>query len=333
MELSPEERRRIYEEEKARIEEEKKAETEKVGKASTQIPQNVSGLLCYLAGWITGIIFLVIEPNNRFVRFHAIQSIVTFAPLMIATGLLGLIPVVGDAFSAIVGTLGFALWIILMIKAYQGEMFALPLAGDIATSSINDMPKTGHETATVAMATEADITGEPVAFTTETRSEAPKPVKDESAGRTGRIIGYSFGIAWNVALLIFFTFFHQYIAYYTHQPGGGFSRTPLLTGDYMAWLPIFIVVTVLTIAAYITLIIYDRYWYRETVEMVTNILGVVVVASLAAIFPFNFSVIPSDTIANAVAIAIKSGLILVAVVLGIAAFARFIKLIVYAVRQ
>ncbi len=49
MELSPEERRRIYEEEKARIEEEKKAQAASAGKASTQIPQNVSGLLCYLS--------------------------------------------------------------------------------------------------------------------------------------------------------------------------------------------------------------------------------------------------------------------------------------------
>lgn len=327
MELSPEERRRIYEEEKARIEEEKKAQAENASKASTQIPQNVSGLLCYLAGWITGIIFLVIEPNNRFVRFHAIQSIVIFAPLMIATGLLELIPVVGDAFSAIVGTLGFALWIILMIKAYQGEMFRLPLAGDIAASSLNDMPQTSQAETPTGKAQEASL------VSAEAKTETPKPVKDESAGRTGRIVGYSFGIAWNIALLIFFSFFHQYIAYYTHQPGGGFSRTPILTGDYMAWLPIFIVVAVLTIAAYITLIIYDRYWYRETVEMVTNILGVVVVASLAAIFPFNFSVIPSDAIADAVAIAVKSGLILVAVILVIAAFVRFVKLIVYAVRQ
>jgi uncharacterized membrane protein len=331
MELSPEERRRIYEEEKARIEEEKKAETEKVGKASTQIPQNVSGLLCYLAGWITGIIFLVIEPNNRFVRFHAIQSIVTFAPLMIATGLLGLIPVVGDAFSAIVGTLALALWIILMIKAYQGEMFTLPLAGDIAASAINEKPKTSHETA-AAMATEAGTTGEPVAFTAETRSEAPKPVRDESAGRTGRIVGYSFGIIWNIGLLIFFSFFHRYIAWYSFGPGESVTRYPLLTSEYMAWLPILIVVAVLTIAAYITLIIYDRYWFREAVELVLNILGVIVVASLVSIFPFDFSVIPG-TAENAVAIAVKSSLILVAVILGLAAFARFIKLIVYAVRQ
>jgi hypothetical protein len=100
----------------------------------------------------------------------------------------------------------------------------------------------------------------------------------------------------------------------------------------MAWLPILIVVAVLTIAAYITLIIYDRYWFREAVELVLNILGVIVVASLVSIFPFDFSVIPG-TAENAVAIAVKSSLILVAVILGLAAFARFIKLIVYAVRQ
>ena len=332
MELSPEERQRIYQEEKERIEQEKAQASS--AKTSTQLPQNVSGLLCYLAGWITGIIFLVLEPKNRFIRFHATQSIVTFAPLMILSGLLSLIPVIGDAFSAIIVTLTFALWIILIIQAYQGEMFSAAMAGDIAASAINDMPQTSQETKTVALARETTEDTEPIAVTAEAgqRVHTEREGKDDSSGRTGRLIGYSFGIIWNIALLIFFTCFHSYIAWYRHVPGGGFSRAPLLTSEFMVWLPIFIVVTVLTIAAYITMIVYDRYWFREATEMVLNILGVIVVASLASIFPFDFSIIPGGA-ETAVAIAVKSSLIIIAVILGIAAFARFVKLIVYAVRQ
>jgi hypothetical protein len=77
MKLSPKERRKIYEQEKARIEAEQKQQAAQ-GSSTTQLESNIAGLLCYLAGWITGIIFLVIEQKNKFVRFHAMQSIVTF---------------------------------------------------------------------------------------------------------------------------------------------------------------------------------------------------------------------------------------------------------------
>ncbi len=80
MQLSPEERHKIYEEEKARIESEQKQRVTKGG-STTGLEPNVAGLLCYLGAWITGIIFLVIEQKSKFVRFHALQSIVTFGAL------------------------------------------------------------------------------------------------------------------------------------------------------------------------------------------------------------------------------------------------------------
>jgi hypothetical protein len=94
MQLSPEERRKIYEEEKARIEAERKQRVTGGG-SSTGLEPNTAGLLCYLGGWISGIIFLVIEQENKFVRFHALQSIVTFGVLTVAGALLGWIPYVG----------------------------------------------------------------------------------------------------------------------------------------------------------------------------------------------------------------------------------------------
>lgn len=94
--------------------------------------QNTTGLLCYLLGWITGIIFLILEPDNRYVRFHAIQSIVVFGVLSVVMGIFDLF---FWGISFFIGILGFILWIILMVKAYQGERFRIPIAGDIANSN------------------------------------------------------------------------------------------------------------------------------------------------------------------------------------------------------
>ena len=53
-------------------------------KTSTGLAENVAGLLCYVLGWISGLIFILIEPENKFVRFHAIQSIFVFSILTVA---------------------------------------------------------------------------------------------------------------------------------------------------------------------------------------------------------------------------------------------------------
>ncbi|UCG35543.1 MAG: DUF4870 domain-containing protein [Candidatus Omnitrophota bacterium] len=99
-----------------------------LGKSSTGMQPNVAALLSYLFGWITGLIFFLVEKENKFVRFHALQSLIVFATLNIIV----MIPVIGWVLAPIVGVLGLVLWIILMIKAYHGEKFKLPVAGDIA---------------------------------------------------------------------------------------------------------------------------------------------------------------------------------------------------------
>jgi len=83
--------------------------------------ENVAGLLCYVLGWVSGVIFLLIEPENKFVRFHAIQSIAVFGVLTIALILLRPIPVLGIAFTILIGLLWFILCIVLMVKAFQGK--------------------------------------------------------------------------------------------------------------------------------------------------------------------------------------------------------------------
>ena len=103
-----------------------------MGKSSTGLQENVAGLLCYVLGWITGLIFFLIEKDSKFVKFHAMQSIVTFGAIAVAAIILNWIPVIGQVLGGLLGLLGLVLWIILMIKAYQMQWFKLPWAGDIA---------------------------------------------------------------------------------------------------------------------------------------------------------------------------------------------------------
>jgi uncharacterized membrane protein len=93
----------------------------------------VAAALAYGLGWITGIIFIVAEPNDRFVRFHALQSIIVFGTLSAITLLLQAIPIFGMLVAVfLVIPLSAVLWLLLMFKAYQGERFKLPIAGDMA---------------------------------------------------------------------------------------------------------------------------------------------------------------------------------------------------------
>jgi uncharacterized membrane protein len=102
-------------------------------RTSTGLDPNVAAALAYGLGWITGIIFIVAEPNDRFVRFHALQSIIVFGTLSAITLLLQAIPIFGMLVAVfLVIPLSAVLWLLLMFKAYQGERFKLPIAGDMA---------------------------------------------------------------------------------------------------------------------------------------------------------------------------------------------------------
>lgn len=104
------------------------------------LAENVAGLLCYAIGFITGIIFFLVD-KRPFVKFHAAQSIVVFGGLFViqiglsfAGGMIG--GLIGYGLVALlhmaVGLVAFVAWILLMIKAYQHEMFKLPIAAPIA---------------------------------------------------------------------------------------------------------------------------------------------------------------------------------------------------------
>ena len=110
------------------------------GNPASGLTENVAGLLCYAFGWVTGIIFLLID-KRPFVRFHAAQSIVTFGALTVLWIAMGMF-VGGTLFLGglglfllifyVVRIAGLVLWILLMVKAYQNEKFRLPIVAGIA---------------------------------------------------------------------------------------------------------------------------------------------------------------------------------------------------------
>lgn len=97
----------------------------------TGLPKNTAAALSYVLGWLTGIVFLLIE-KDPFVRFHAMQSIITFGILTV----LSFVPVIGWVLSPFLMIIGFVLWLVLIFKAYQGEEFKLPVIGEFAKKQL-----------------------------------------------------------------------------------------------------------------------------------------------------------------------------------------------------
>jgi uncharacterized membrane protein len=97
------------------------------------------GALSYLLGLISGIVMLVIEKDNAYVRFHAMQSVLTFTGVAVVYVLLPTVPLVGDftPLRAVYGVSVIGLWGLLMWKAVQGEKYRVPYLGDLAESLVS----------------------------------------------------------------------------------------------------------------------------------------------------------------------------------------------------
>jgi uncharacterized membrane protein len=109
-------------------------------KTSSGLEENVAGLLTYVLGFVTGIIFLLIEKDNKFVRFHAMQSIVVFGAFFVISLVLNVVPVIGTIVSVLIlPPLSLIVWIVLMVKAYQGNCYKLPIAGDFSEKQLAKM--------------------------------------------------------------------------------------------------------------------------------------------------------------------------------------------------
>jgi len=114
---------------------------------STGLNGRTEALLSYVLGWFSGLIFFVIERKNRFVRFHAAQSFIFFgivSVVYIVIRLLSIIPVLGFLLSPVLGCATLILlipaaliWVLLMIQAYRGVNFRLPIISGYADSLID----------------------------------------------------------------------------------------------------------------------------------------------------------------------------------------------------
>lgn len=105
-------------------------------KTTLGLDENIEAILTYAGIWLTGLIFLFIEKDNNHVRFHAMQSLITFFSLFIISSLILVIPVFGVIISSFITFVGTILWLLLMYKAYNGEIFKLPFIGDLAEELI-----------------------------------------------------------------------------------------------------------------------------------------------------------------------------------------------------
>ena len=121
------------------------------GKSSTGLDENVASLLSYLLGWISGLVFFLIEKDSRLVRFHAMQSIllsVTIGVFAVVVGILiavfvailsaissdlgGIVALLSSLLWLAFGLVILLLWVMCLIKAFQGQMYKLPIIGKFA---------------------------------------------------------------------------------------------------------------------------------------------------------------------------------------------------------
>ena len=121
------------------------------GKSSTGLDENVASLIAYIAGWVSGLIFFLIEKNSRLVRFHAMQSILLNVLYIVVAIVFGIIisilvvvlGMISNSLAAIASLLSGLLWLVLivgivvvwvlcLVKAYQGVMYKLPIIGEYA---------------------------------------------------------------------------------------------------------------------------------------------------------------------------------------------------------
>ncbi len=123
-------------------------------KTALNLEPKVERVLCYVLGWITGLIFFFLERDNSNIRFHAMQSIILFGALtiiLIGISIISLIFMLAFAFvsgfaavvsgffgliNTLIGLITLVLWIYCLVKAYQNKNFRLPFVGDLAEKII-----------------------------------------------------------------------------------------------------------------------------------------------------------------------------------------------------
>ena len=111
-----------------------------MSKTSLGLDEKHSIFLCYLFGWLSGLIIFLIEKNNNLVRFHAAQSMVLFGGISIIQVIFGSGFILGTGLFGLIYLAATVLWIYLLVKAWNKEYVELPIIGDIA-KNISDKLK------------------------------------------------------------------------------------------------------------------------------------------------------------------------------------------------
>ncbi|ABR54760.1 protein of unknown function UPF0132 [Methanococcus vannielii SB] len=99
---------------------------------SLGLEENHEAVLAYLLGFVSGGILLVIEKESSFVKFHAMQSIIVSAAIFVLSIVLAFIPIIGWLLGLLLMPASLIIWFFCMFKAYKGEMYKLPVIGDMA---------------------------------------------------------------------------------------------------------------------------------------------------------------------------------------------------------
>lgn len=105
-------------------------------RSSTGLEVNIAGVLCYLIPFLSGLVLLFLEKNSRFVKFHAMQAVLTFGALFAAYYIADIIPLIDGLIQFVIRFTGFVLWILLMVKAYGREWYRIPVIGEMAERHI-----------------------------------------------------------------------------------------------------------------------------------------------------------------------------------------------------
>ncbi len=148
---------------------------------------------------------------------------------------------------------------------------------------------------------------------------SPRPKSGETASNI-------FMILVTLVQIIFFTSYHEYIAWPITAADGSVTRLSMLTDAYFTWLPIPVVASILAILVHIIFIFYDNDRFRVPAEIILYISGITVTVSLVSIFPFDFSVIPNATVANIVPTLVTAFFIFMAIFYGTVTVFWLVKL-------
>ncbi len=135
----------------------KEKEKEEKGIKKLNLRERDASLLCYVLGWVSGLFFLFMEKENKLIRFHAMQSVMTFGLITIIflvfagidwiivltqawelPGFFVLLDII-DIIITLLYFVTFILWVLLMYKSYQGDKVKLPVIGDAAEERIEDL--------------------------------------------------------------------------------------------------------------------------------------------------------------------------------------------------